>query len=161
MARPNWQSLQGEAIRWKFLKQYSRAIECLIQALEITQHSDDLLDETATTLNYLASIYLEAGQLAQAEAAIREALEKRSRLPADRQELVASDYMMLSTVLSLLGRHAEALDAGEKGFALHRKNIDSPKYVKQIKERVEQLKRNLAEAEKRERRALRAPSRSV
>src|SRR4051812_10661850 len=71
MAQATWHTLKCEAVRWRRLKKSARAIECLLQAIEMTQESPDLSRETGSMLNYLADLYLQEGQLAQAEATIR------------------------------------------------------------------------------------------
>jgi hypothetical protein len=55
------------AVRWRRLKKPAQAIECLVQAIELTRQAPDLSRETGSMLNYLADLYLQEGQLAQAE----------------------------------------------------------------------------------------------
>jgi tetratricopeptide (TPR) repeat protein len=161
MTLPEWQRLDGEAIRWKYAKQHARAIDCQIKALEILRELPAQVEEVGTSLNYLAFLYLQDGQLAQAESTLREALEWRLRLPAEQRHLAAEDYMMLADVLSKQGRHEEALEAGQHGLALHQSREPKNGYDRKVKEVVKQLKRNLADAQKRERKARLAPSRTL
>src|SRR5579862_8949210 len=129
MAQPLWNQLRGEAIRWRRLaKKPTEAIPCLLRALEITRPLPDLCLETGTMLNYLADVYLELGQYAEAEGAIREAIQQRMKLPSAEQHLVADDYMILAKVLSKQGRHREAFDAGSRGLALHKKRAEDPEF---------------------------------
>jgi tetratricopeptide (TPR) repeat protein len=149
MAQPMWHKLECEAIRWRRLaKKPANAISCLLQALEITRQLPDLCLETGTMLNYLADLYLEEGQLVEAESAIREALQQRMKLPSVQQDLAAGDFMILAKVLSKQGRHREAFDAGSRGLALHKKSkYADPEFLGQIKEMVREFKQNLRQKE--------------
>ena len=66
MAQAPWHALKCEAVRWRWLKKPAQAIDCLVQAIEMTRQSPDLSRETGSLLNYLADLYLQEGQLAQA-----------------------------------------------------------------------------------------------
>src|SRR5208282_5294383 len=112
MAQATWHALKCDAVRWRRLKKPAQAIECLVQAIELTQQSPDLSRETGSLLNYLADLYLQEGQLAQAEAAIRRALQAHLSLPAPERGLAADDFMILAKVLSRQARHREAYEAG-------------------------------------------------
>src|SRR5438132_11525553 len=108
MAQATWHVLKCEAVRWRRLKQPAQAIECLVQAIEMTRQSPDLSPETGSMLNYLADLYLQEGQLAQAEATIRCALHTNLALPGPERSLGADDLMILAKVLSRQARHREA-----------------------------------------------------
>src|ERR1700730_1466367 len=114
MAQATWHALKCEAVRWRQLKNPAHAIECLIRALEITRQSPDLCRETGSMLNYLADLYLQEGQLVQAEAAIRRALQTNLSLPGPERSLGADDFMILAKVLSRQARHREAYEAGSQ-----------------------------------------------
>ena len=161
MAQPEWLALTQKGMRWQRLKQPARAIECLTQSLELMRRESVATREIADTLNYLGMVYLHDGQMPQAEATLREAIESVHCLPLDQHHLAADDYMLLAESLSKQGRHQEALEVGEQGLALHRQRQSGRDFVRKVKETVKQLKRNLADAEKRKRKAVRAPSRSM
>jgi tetratricopeptide (TPR) repeat protein len=148
MAQATWHALQCEGIRWRRAKDPARAIECLTQAIEITQRSPELSRETGTLLNYLADSYLQQGLLPQAELAIRRAIENRRLLPTSEPTLCANDLTILGEVLSKQGKHQEALQAGIQGLALFRQQygVDDD-FVRRIEEMVKQLGRNGAQAE--------------
>jgi tetratricopeptide (TPR) repeat protein len=148
MAQALWHKLKCEAIRSRLAKKPAHAISCLLQALEITRLLPDLCCQTGTMLNYLADIYLQENQLAEAEGAIREALQQRMKLPPAEQSLAAGDFMILAKILSKQGRHREAFDAGSRGLALHMKSkYADPEFLGQIKEMVRELKQNLRQEE--------------
>src|ERR1700676_3945602 len=123
MAQATWHALKSEAVRWRRLKNHAHAIECLNRAIEITRQSPDLSRETGSMLNYLADLYLQEGQLAQAETAIRGALQNNSSLPHAEQTLGADDFMILAKVLSKQGRHQEAYEAGSQALASFRQQL--------------------------------------
>jgi tetratricopeptide (TPR) repeat protein len=100
-------------------------------------------------LNYLADLYLQEGQLAQAEAAIRGALQNNSSLPSAEQTLGADDFMILAKVLSKQGRHQEAYEAGRHALALFRPQFGArDKFFVQMEEMVEELRRNVTHKER-------------
>jgi tetratricopeptide (TPR) repeat protein len=148
MAQARWHALKCEAVRWRRLKNPAQAIECLIRAVEITRQSPDLTRETGSMLGYLADLYLQDGQLAQAEAAIREALQNGLSLPAAERGLGADDFMILAKVLSKQGRHQEAYEAGSQALASFRKQFGThDKFFGQIQEMVEELRHNVTASE--------------
>lgn len=137
MAQPRWQALLLEGIRWRHRNQPARAIECLSQSVELSRQAADLILETGTTLNYLADVHLQEGQLAQAEAAIREAIHFRLLLPPAEQTVVAEDYLILAKVLHAGGRHQEATEFGSQGLAiLERRHGRRHPVVQQIRDLV-------------------------
>ena len=143
MTQATWHALKCEAVRWRRLKKPAQAIECLVQALEITRQSKDLSRETGPMLNYLADLYLQEGQLAQAEAAIRQALETNLSLPDAERTLGADDCMILAKVLSRQARHREAYEAGRQALAWYRKQSGThDKFIAQIENMVAELRRN-------------------
>jgi hypothetical protein len=92
-------------------------------------------------LNYLADLYLQEGQLAQAEAAIRQALQTNLNLPGTERGLAADDFMILAKVLNSQARHTEAYDAGCQALALFQKQLGThDQFIAQIEEIVEGLK---------------------
>jgi len=142
MAQATWHALKCDAVRWRRLKKPAQAIECLVQAIELTQQSPDLSRETGSLLNYLADLYLQEGQLAQAEAAIRRALQAHLSLPAPERGLAADDFMILAKVLSRQARHREAYEAGGQALASFRQQLGThDKFIAQIEEIVEELGR--------------------
>jgi len=142
MAQAKWHALMCEAVRWRRLNKPAQAIQCLIQAIELTQQSPDLSRDTGSMLNYLADLYLQEGQLAQAEAAIRQALQTNLSLPEPERSLGADDFMILAKVLSRQARHGEAYEAGRQALASFRQQLGThDKLIAQIEEMVEELGR--------------------
>jgi len=142
MAQATWHALKCEAVRLRRLKQPAQAIECLVRAIELTQQSPDLSRETGSLLNYLADLYLQEGQLAQAEAAIRRALQTNLGLPDHERSLGADDFMILAKVLSRQARHWEAYEAGSQALTLFRQRLGThDKFIAQIEQTVEKLRR--------------------
>jgi tetratricopeptide (TPR) repeat protein len=142
MAQAKWHALMCEAVRWRRRKEPARAIGCLVQAIELTGQSADLAQETGSLLNYLADLYLQEGQLAQAETAIRQALRIHLSLPGPDCSLGADDLMILAKVLSRQARHQEACEAGSQALTLFRQRLGTrDKFIAQIEEAVEELRR--------------------
>jgi tetratricopeptide (TPR) repeat protein len=120
MTQAIWHALKCGAVRWRRLKKPARAIDCLVRAIELTQQSPDLSRETGSLLNYLADLYLQEGQLTQAEAAIRRALQTHLSRSGSERSLAADDLMILAKVLSKQARHREAYEAGIQASASFR-----------------------------------------
>jgi tetratricopeptide (TPR) repeat protein len=142
MAQATWHALKCEAVRQRRMKEPVQAIECLTQAIEIAQQSPELSRETGSMLNYLADLYLQEGQLAEAEAAIRRALQTNLSLPGPERSLAADDLMILAKVLSRQARHREAYQAGSQALASFRQRLGKQdKFIAQIEQMVEELRR--------------------
>ncbi len=143
MAQARWHSLMCEAVRWRRLTKPAPAIECLVQAIELTRQSPELSQESGTMLNYLADLYLQEGQLAQAEATIRQALQTNLSLPSPERGLGADDFMILAKVLSRQARHREAHEAGRQALASFRRQKGmTDEFMTRIEDTVEELRRN-------------------
>ena len=142
MAQATWHTFMCEAVRWRRLKKPAQAIECLVQAIELTRQAPELSRETGSMLNYLADLYLQEGQLAAAETAIRQALQTNLRLPAPDRSLAADDFMILAKILSRQARHREAYEAGRQALTLFRQQLGTDnKFIAQIEEMVEEVRR--------------------
>jgi len=88
-----------------------------------------------------ADLYLQEGQLAQAEATIRQALQTHLSLPGPERGVGADDFMILAKVLSRQARHQEAYEAGSHALASFRQQLGThDKFLAQIKELVEELR---------------------
>src|SRR5260370_9151080 len=123
MAQATWHALMCEAVRWRRRKKPAQAIECLVRAIEMTRQSADLSRETGAMLNYLADVYLQEGQLAQAEAAIRRALQTNLSLPGPDRSLGPNNFLILAKDLSRQASHPEAYEAGGQALALFRHQL--------------------------------------
>src|SRR5436190_599889 len=135
MAQATWHVLKCDAVRLRRLKKPAQAIECLVQAIALTQSSPDLSRETGTLLNYLADLYLQEGQLARAEATIRQALQTHLSLPGAGRGLGSDDFMILAKVLSRQARHREAYEAGSQALASFRQQSGTrDQFLAQIEE---------------------------
>jgi tetratricopeptide (TPR) repeat protein len=142
MVQALWHALMCDAVRWRHLKKPAQAMECLMQAIEITQQSPDLARETWTLLNYLADLYLQEGQLDQAEAAIRRAVQTNLGLPGPERGRAADDLMVLAKVLSGQVRHREAYEAGRQALASFGQQLgNQDKFIAQIEETIKELRR--------------------
>ncbi|MBF2027109.1 MAG: CHAT domain-containing protein [Oscillatoriales cyanobacterium C42_A2020_001] len=105
-------------------KDYANAIQHHEQSLEIARSLNDL-ESQAVALNNLGHTFLKAGQLAQAEAALREAVQRLDALRPDlndRYKVSIFDtqlqtYNLLQQVLIAANKHEEALEAAEWGRA--------------------------------------------
>jgi tetratricopeptide (TPR) repeat protein len=147
MAQATWHALKCDAVRWRRLQRPAQAIDCLVQAIALTQQAPELSRETGSLLNYLADLYLQEGQLAQAEATIRQALQTHLGLPGPERSLGADDFMILAKVLSRQARHREAYEAGSQALAAFRQQLGTQdKFLAQIEEMVEELRRKQDQA---------------
>jgi tetratricopeptide (TPR) repeat protein len=141
MAQATWHALKCDAVRWRRLKRPAQAIACLAQAVEMTQQSPDLSRETGSLLNYLADLYLQEGHLAQAEAAIRRALQINLSIPGPERGLAADDLMILAKVLSSQARHREAYEVGSQALASFRQQLGTRgEFIARIENMVEELR---------------------
>jgi tetratricopeptide (TPR) repeat protein len=153
VAQARWHALKCEAVRWRYAKKPAQAIECLIRAIEITRQTADLAGETGVMLNYLADVYLQDGQLAQAETAIRGALQNDLELSPGEHSFRADHLMILAKVLSKQGRHRDAYEAGRQALRSFRQRVGTDtNFIRQIAEMVEELRKRTThkEAEVRE-----------
>jgi tetratricopeptide (TPR) repeat protein len=142
MAQATWHFLMCAAVRWRRVKKPAQAIECLVQAIEMTQQAPDLSRETGSMLNYLADLYLQEGRLVQAEAAIKRALQTNLCLPGPERGLAADDFMILAKILSRQAKYREAFEAGSQALASFRQQLGTPdNFIAQIEEMVEELGR--------------------
>lgn len=142
MTQATWHALKCEAVRWRRLKEPARAIECLVWAIAMTRQAADLSRETGSLLNYLADLYLQEGQLAQAEEAIRQALQINLNLPGSTHGLGADDFMILANILSRQARDQEAYEAAKQALALFQQRFGThAPFLAQIEETVKELRR--------------------
>jgi tetratricopeptide (TPR) repeat protein len=147
MAQPTWHTLKCDAVRWRRLNKPQQAIACLVQAIQITEQAPDLARETGALLNYLADTHLQEGELEQAEAAIRRALQVHLGLPGPERGLEADDLMILARVLSRQARRREAYEAGRKALASFRRQPGAQKkFIAQIEGIVQELRHESEQA---------------
>lgn len=139
---PTWQALKSSAIGRRHSGDLNGAIEDLTKAIGIARTSPQLAERTAIMLNYLTDIYLDCSALAEAEAAIREAVElSRPRFPG----LLADNLWMLAEVQRQKGEYAEALASAEESQRSYRQADHSygaaqaEKLIERIKSHVDPL----------------------
>jgi tetratricopeptide (TPR) repeat protein len=142
VAHAKWHALKCDAVRWRQLKKPAQAIDCLVQAIAMTRQAPDLSRETGSLLNYLADLYLQEGQLPQAETTIRQALQIHLGLSGPDRNLEADDLMILAKVLSGQARHREAYEAGSQALASFRQQLGTrDPFLTEVEEMVEELRR--------------------
>ena len=76
---PPWHKLWSDAVHYKWLGQIPRAIEVLTEAIDLLRQHRARSDQLAVKLNSLAHMLRDVGRLAEAEAAVREAMEIETR----------------------------------------------------------------------------------
>jgi tetratricopeptide (TPR) repeat protein len=117
---PHWQELGAQASYFHRSGLSSRGIDLMKEAIELIRPERGLADQVASKLNYLAHMYLAVGRPAEAEAAIREAME----YDGDRGDQVrATNLMVLALVLHQQGRQKEAIRTGKQALRLYRKAL--------------------------------------
>ena len=136
----DWKVLEGAAIFRKHTGDIDGAIEAMVKAISLTRPVPNLAERTATMLNYLAAeLYWTKNATAQAEEAIREAIElSRSGFPG----LLASNLWVLAEIQSRKGEYQEALASAEESRRVA--NQEGHTYgVRQAEELIERIKTNL------------------
>ena len=122
---PKWQLLKGEAMILRRAGRIEMAIERMLQSIEATKAIPALAERVVVSLNYLADMYLSQNLLADAEAAIREALQRERELPQCWVGKFADNTMILAKVRHRRGDCKEALRLGKEAFAIYKKFIPS------------------------------------
>ena len=108
----------------------------------MTETSPDLSGETGSLLNYLGDLSLQEGQLTQAGATIRRALQIHLSLASPECGLGAEDLMILAKVPSRQGRDREAYEAGCQALASFRQQLGSrARFIARVEGTVEELGR--------------------
>jgi len=133
----DWQSLSSSAITRRHNGDIHGAIEDLGKAITLAKTIPNLAKEAAVNLNYLADMYLDCNAIAEAEIAIREAVELSRTLDPI---LLAANLWMLSEVQRLKGERREALSSAEEALHLYQKEGHSHG-VGRAEELIERIKR--------------------
>lgn len=136
----DWQYLSSSAIDRRHNGDIYGAIEDMNKAINLAKTMPNLAKETAIDLNYLADMYLECKAIAEAEVAIREAVElSRSSFPG----LLADNLLGLAVIQELKGEYREALMSAKEARRsyLH----EGQSYgVGRAEELIEQIKANIS-----------------
>ena len=109
------------------------------EAIDLLRQEPRLTDQLAVKLNYLANMLLAVGQLIEAEAAVREAMQiENDRGKSDSD----SNLMTLALILHQQGRCDEAVRLGRQALKLQRMYLD-PRgdYYRQSKKLVARFKK--------------------
>lgn len=135
----NWQYLENAAIYRKHMGDFDGAVEAMVKAISLTRIKPNLAEKTATMLNYLADMYLECNAIAEAETAIREAVElSRPRFPC----LLGDNLWILAEIQRVKGEYREALASAEESRRSYQ--LGSHSYgVAQAEELIEKIKTSI------------------
>ena len=135
----DWQSLKSSAIARRHSGDIHGAIEEMTKAINLAKSIPNLAKQVAVNLNYLADMYLECNALAEAETAIREAVElSRTRFPG----LLDDNLLGLAEIQSRKGEHCEALASAEEARRAYQQ--ENHAYgVAQADELIERIKTHL------------------
>ncbi len=108
----DWQHLESAAIyRRRYMDDLKGAIEAEVKAIGVMRTMPQLAEATSTALNYLADMYLECNAIAEAETAIREAIElARPHFPC----ALGDNLTILADIQRQKGEYADALDTAEQ-----------------------------------------------
>jgi len=110
---PAWQVLYGSAIGHKYTGDIDCAINDMVKCISLTRTKKDLMETTATNLNYLADLYLINDASDQAETALQESIElSRFRFPL----LLADNLWILAGIQNRKGRYEEALASAQESL---------------------------------------------
>ena len=136
---PPWHKLWSDAVHYKWLGQIPRAIEVLTEAIDLLRQHRARSDQLAVKLNSLAHMLRDVGRLAEAEAAVREAMEIETR---QRGSASDSNLMTLAMILHQQGRCDEAVRLGKQALAKLRKYLGwRSDYYRQSKKMVASFKK--------------------
>jgi tetratricopeptide (TPR) repeat protein len=114
---PLWLKLSSDATYYHRAGLTGRGIGPMKEAIDLIRQEPRLADELAVKLNYVANMLLAVGQLTEAEAAVREAMQieqERGKPASD------SNLMTLAMILHQQGRCDEAVRLGKQALAILR-----------------------------------------
>ncbi len=135
----DWKTLEGAAIYRKHTGDLDGAVEAMVKSIDLTRTVPNLSERTATSLNYLADLYLLKDATEQAEEALRESIElSRPRYPG----LLASNLWILAGIQNRKSEYREALASAEESRRLSQQQGHSYG-VAQAEELIERIKMNL------------------
>jgi tetratricopeptide (TPR) repeat protein len=114
-----WQDLRNQAWDAKRRGDFQQAVSLLTAAVqEVSTLPEDRAD-LSMTLNTLANLYAETGQVTNAiEIATRD-IEVCRQLPGEARILLGSSLMFLAHVLLEARRYAEAIDPATEGAKIY------------------------------------------
>jgi ATP/maltotriose-dependent transcriptional regulator MalT len=130
-----WQSLKSSAISRRHSGDLHGAIEEMTKAISLARTIPEFEKQTSVNLNYLTDMYLDCNALAEAETAIREAVELSRQHPG----LLGDNLWMLAEVQRLKGERREALASAEEARRLYQQQGHSHG-VAQAEELIERIK---------------------
>lgn len=134
----DWQVLSSAAIYRKHTGDLDGAIEAMVKSIDLSRAIANLAKETATSLNYLADLYLLMDAPEQAEEALRESIElSRPHYPG----LLAANLWSLAGIQTRKGEHREALASAEESRRLSQQQ-DHSYGVAQADELIERIQMN-------------------
>lgn len=136
----DWQVLSSAAIYRRHTGNLDGAIEAMVKSIDLSRAIANLAKETATSLNYLADLYLLKDAPEQAEDALRQSIElSRPRYPG----LLAANLWILAGIQTRKGEHREALASAEESRRLSQQQGHSYG-VAQAEDLIERIKMNAA-----------------
>jgi tetratricopeptide (TPR) repeat protein len=104
-----WQDLSNQAWLAKRRGDFQQAVSLLTAALREVDTLPEDREDLHVTLNTLANLYAESGEVMKAlEIAIRD-IEVCRQFPSEARIFLGSSLMFLAHVLLEAGRHAEAI----------------------------------------------------
>jgi tetratricopeptide (TPR) repeat protein len=107
----DWRFLKNAAIYRRHTGDIDGAIEALVKAIGLMKADPQNSEQMATSLNYLADLYLTKDAIAEAEMVIRDAVElSRPAYPS----LLGANLWILAGILLRKGEKREALAAAEE-----------------------------------------------
>lgn len=131
----DWQSLKSSAISRRHSGDLHGAIEEMTKAISLARTIPEFEKQTSVNLNYLADMYLDCNAVAEAETAIREAVELSRQHPG----LLGDNLWMLAEVQRLKGERRGALASAEEARRLYQQQGHSHG-VAQAEELIERIK---------------------
>jgi tetratricopeptide (TPR) repeat protein len=138
MKVPEWQSVQCSAMFHCDAGDIDRAISEMQKAIALMRPNRALAKELATSLNYLADLYLLAGTVDQAEEALRDSIElSRARFP----HLHAANLWILGGIKLRQGKHEEAIAAAQESRSIC-KQVGHNHGIREAEELLEQIRAN-------------------
>ncbi len=114
-----WQRLSNEAWFAKRRGDFRAAERLLLAAIhEVSSNQEDRA-ELCLTLNTLADLYANYGEISEAIRIAKSIVETRRIMPISYRNLLGSDLMFLAMALNDAGQVAEAVRAAEEGVHIY------------------------------------------
>jgi tetratricopeptide (TPR) repeat protein len=115
----NWQELCNQAWFARKRHDFQQAETLLLAAVKEVSTKPEDRTRLHETLNSLANVYAENGELAKALETAKHDVEVCRQLPGESHILLGSALMFFTQILMQTGQYATAIAAAEEGLAIY------------------------------------------